>query len=149
MPLIEVEVPEGALDSAGRMLFIEELTAVVLKVEEVPDSAQSRALTWVLIKEIPKGHWAIGGQCPPDLRFLVRASVPAGTLSIARKRRMGLEIYKLLSKRCGRALRPDEAWIIVNEVPEGNWTAGGKSLRLEDIRQFMGIVVKEGHVRRP
>jgi hypothetical protein len=60
-------------------------------------------------------------------------------LSVARKRRMGLDIHKVLSARRGRNLKADEAWIIIHEIPEGNWTADGKVLHLEDVSELMGL----------
>lgn len=147
MPMIEVVVPEGTLDGIRRGALIKELTAAVLKVEGVPDSPQARALTWVFVNEAPRDAWAAGGASPSGPRFLVRVTVPVGTLSVARKRRMGLDVYKLLSRFSGKDLSPDEAWIIVYEVPEGHWTAGGKVLRLADISTFMGMTAPRKRLR--
>ena len=61
---------------------------------------------------------------------------------------MGLEIYRVLSEARGKPLRPDEAWIILNEIPEGHWTAEGKLLTLSDVSRFMGIETSGGHAKR-
>lgn len=137
MPLVEVSVPKGTLDAGHRALLAEELTKAVLKGEGAPDNPQSRALTWVFIYEVPENTWAIGGKWLSSLKFFVRLTVPVGSLSVARKRKMGAVIQKVLSDHSGKPLRVEEAWIIIYEVPEGNWSAGGKILRFEDIVRFV------------
>ncbi len=139
MPLVEITVPAGFLRDTERQALIKELTTAVLKAEGVPDSPRARRLTWILIHEAERGSWAIAGEPPADIRFLVRVTVPAGAVSLARKRRMGLEIHRLLSKTAGKPLGFDEAWIIVQEVPDGQWTADGKILQLKDLTAFVGL----------
>jgi phenylpyruvate tautomerase PptA (4-oxalocrotonate tautomerase family) len=139
MPLVEITVPAGFLPGPEKQTLIKELTTAVLKAEGVPDSARARLLTWILIHEAARGSWAIAGEPPADLRFLVRVTVPVGAVSLARKRRMGLEIHRLLSKTAGKTLGFDEAWIIVQEVPDGHWTADGKILQLKDLTAFVGL----------
>jgi phenylpyruvate tautomerase PptA (4-oxalocrotonate tautomerase family) len=147
MPLIEIDVPAGALDAPAREALLKDVTASVLKVEGLPDTAQSRALTWVFVREAALGTWAVGGVPPADLHFLVRVTVPLGTLSVARRRRMGLELHRVLSRVKGRALKADEAWIILTEIPEDHWTAEGKVLRLADISGFTGMTAPKRHPR--
>lgn len=139
MPLVEITVPAGFLPTPEKQSLIKELTTAVLKAEGVPDSPRSRSLTWILINEVEHGHWAIAGAPPAGLRFLVRVTVPLGAVSLARKRRMGLEIHRLLSKTAGKLLATDEAWILVYEVPDGHWTAAGKTLQLKDLTAFVGF----------
>lgn len=139
MPLVEITVPAGFLPSPEKETLIKDLTCAVLKAEGVPDSPRARSLTWILIHEAEQGQWAIAGEPPANLRFLVRVTVPVGAVSLARKRRMGLEIHRLLSKTAGKTLGFDEAWIIVQEVPDGHWTADGKTLHLQDLTAFVGI----------
>jgi phenylpyruvate tautomerase PptA (4-oxalocrotonate tautomerase family) len=64
-------------------------------------------------------------------------TVPAGSLSAARKRKLGAVLHKALSGHSGKPLRIEEAWIITQEVPEGNWSAGGKTLSFQDIVRFV------------
>jgi phenylpyruvate tautomerase PptA (4-oxalocrotonate tautomerase family) len=137
MPLVEVTVPKGLLDAGKRASLAAELTTAVLKAEGAPDNDRSRALTWVFLQEAPEGTWAVGGKWPSGLKFLVRLTVPVGSLSPARKRKMGATLHKVLSDHSGRPLKVEEAWILTHEVPEGNWSAGGKVLRFEDIVKFV------------
>lgn len=139
MPLVEVTVPAGFLQNSEKQALIKELTTTVLRAEGVPDSPRSRSLTWILVNEVDRDHWAVAGAPPSSLRFLVRVTVPLGAVSLARKRRMGLAIHRLLSKTAGKPLDTDEAWILVDEVPDGHWTAAGKTLQLKDLTAFVGF----------
>lgn len=147
MPLLEITVPAGFLPTPEKQALMKDLTTAVLKAEGVPDSPRSRSLTWILIHEVDHGHWAIAGAPPASLRFLVRVTVPLGAVSLARKRRMGLEIYRLLSKAAGKPLATDEAWILVHEIPDGHWTAAGKTLQLKDLTAFVGFQLPPGSRR--
>jgi phenylpyruvate tautomerase PptA (4-oxalocrotonate tautomerase family) len=148
MPLIEVIVPEGSLAPAARESLVKELSAAALKVEGIPDSLQARKLTWVLVSDAPKGTWAVGGEPAAELKFLVRVTVPRGTLSPARRRRMGLTVSKVLSAAAGRPLTPDDAWILVNEIEDGRWTAGGKILTMEDLSTYVGMDAVKKHAKK-
>lgn len=132
--MIEAVISRGIWTPAERAALAEELAATVLKAEGAPDTARSRALTWSHVAEAPEGAWTGGGA-----RFLVRVTVPTGALSVARRRRVGKDIHALLSRRMGRPLAVEEAWILIDEVPPANWNAGGKPLTIEDVSGYMGI----------
>jgi 4-oxalocrotonate tautomerase family enzyme len=73
---------------------------------------------------------------------LVHVTVPEGSLSDARKQLMvekiteaTLEAEGLPSNERTRML----TWVIINEVKDGNWGAGGGVVRLSDIAKAFGI----------
>jgi len=57
MPLVDVEVIEGVFDDEQKAKMIEKLTDAMVEVE----GENMRQVTWVRVKEIRSGHWAIGG----------------------------------------------------------------------------------------
>jgi 4-oxalocrotonate tautomerase family enzyme len=73
---------------------------------------------------------------------LVHVTVPEGSLSEARKQLMvekitaaALEAEGLPDTERSRML----TWVIINEVREGNWGAGGGIVRLSDIARAFGV----------
>jgi 4-oxalocrotonate tautomerase family enzyme len=73
---------------------------------------------------------------------LVHVTVPEGSLSPQRKQLMvekitdaTLEAEGLPNNEKTRML----TWVIINEVADGNWGAGGGIVRLADIAQAFGV----------
>jgi 4-oxalocrotonate tautomerase family enzyme len=73
---------------------------------------------------------------------LVHVTVPAGSLSDARKQLM---VEKVSAAAIEAEGLPDNertrmlTWVIINEVPDGNWGAGGGVVRLQDIGRAFGV----------
>ena len=139
MPLIEVTLLKGLLGAKDRAALSDDLAAAVLKAEGAPDTPRSRALSWVFVNEAPEGAWAVKGTPPKGPRVLVRITVPAWSLSAARRRRVGRDVHRVLSDRFGRPLGVEEIWILIHEVPAGNWNAGGTDLTAENLGGYMGL----------
>jgi 4-oxalocrotonate tautomerase family enzyme len=73
---------------------------------------------------------------------LIHVTVPEGSLSDARKQLMvekvsaaALEAEGLPDNERTRML----TWVIINEVKDGNWGAGGGVVRLQDIGKAFGV----------
>lgn len=58
MPLIDIEVIEGVFSPDRKRELIRGVTEAVVAVE----GEAMRGVTWVRIKEVKSGDWAIGGQ---------------------------------------------------------------------------------------
>lgn len=58
MPLIDVHVIENVFNSAQKKEMIDKITNAMVEVE----GEAWRNVTWVRIREIKEGNWAIGGQ---------------------------------------------------------------------------------------
>jgi 4-oxalocrotonate tautomerase family enzyme len=73
---------------------------------------------------------------------LVHVTVPEGSLSDKRKQLM---VEKITAARLEAEGLPDNertrmlTWVIINEVKDGNWGAGGGVVRLEDIARAFGV----------
>jgi phenylpyruvate tautomerase PptA (4-oxalocrotonate tautomerase family) len=139
MPLIEVTLPKGLLAAKERAALADELAGAVLKAEGAPDTPKSRSLTWVFVHEAPEGAWVVKGAGPEGPRVLVRITVPDWSLSPARRRRVGRDVHRALSARFGRPLGVEEAWILIHEVPPGDWNAGGSDLTGQNRGAYMGL----------
>ena len=58
MPLIDIELVRGAFDADQKQRMIHTVTEAMIAIE----GEAMRPVTWVRIREIEEGHWAIGGQ---------------------------------------------------------------------------------------
>lgn len=58
MPLVELQVIAGVFDAGQKRTMNERVTDAVVSVEGEAMSG----VTWVRIREIASGEWAIGGQ---------------------------------------------------------------------------------------
>ena len=58
MPLVDIEVIEGVFDADKKRALIRGVTEAVVAVE----GEAMRGVTWVRVKEVKSGDWAIGGE---------------------------------------------------------------------------------------
>jgi phenylpyruvate tautomerase PptA (4-oxalocrotonate tautomerase family) len=156
MPFVELYAPKGALDSERGRAAKRSLVAEVMKAEGAPDTPAARAISWLVVTE--PDEWFVGGEPvgaePP--RYVVRVSVPAGSLDDAKRADMIDRVTRVLAgaeEVVGEAGEEDEvvgeaggedpdaerlyrepaAWVHIHEVPEGNWGAAGRPVGLRDI----------------
>jgi 4-oxalocrotonate tautomerase len=58
MPLVDIELIEGVFSAEKKRELISKVTEAVVSVE----GEAMRGVTWVRVKEVKSGEWAIGGQ---------------------------------------------------------------------------------------
>ena len=135
MPKVDLTFPAGALSDDAKRELPRELAAAMLRWEGAPDTEFFRSITWTHVHELPAEavHTAEG---PAELsQFVVDATVPAGALSDRRKGGLVEEFSKLVRDAAG--LTDEEGvrvWVLIHEVPEGNWGAAGQIVQFEQLR---------------
>ena len=58
MPLVDIELIEGVFDHAQKQEMIQKVTDAMVEVE----GEAMRGVTWVRVREVASGQWAIGGK---------------------------------------------------------------------------------------
>jgi 4-oxalocrotonate tautomerase len=58
MPLVDIELIEGVFDKAQKQEMIRKVIDAMIEVE----GEAMRGVTWVRVREVASGEWAIGGQ---------------------------------------------------------------------------------------
>ena len=58
MPLVQVKVIAGVFTAAQKEEMIHKLTDAMVSIE----GENMRAVTWVVVEEVPSGSWGIGGK---------------------------------------------------------------------------------------
>ena len=144
MPMINVFKPKGSLSRSQVELLTEKLTNALLNIEGV-DNEASRSIAWVMFHDVDPDQWAVGGRfddhyVPEGGRFLVVVSVPNGGLfARGKKDDVATAVNQAIREVLNLPGADDELWapwVIVNDVPNGNWGAGGVIRTLWDIGTY-------------
>lgn len=137
MPLIDLTYPAGTLAPEARTELVDELTTVLLRAERAPDTEFFRSIAWVHVHELPAGCVLASGRPVDEPTFRVQVTIPAGALSDRRKQELVAEATRVVLAAAGLtesdALR---VWVLITEVPDGNWGAGGQIVRFADLVRY-------------
>ncbi len=142
MPNLLVKIPHGAFPGAARNALFKAITETVNAVEQVGDTPQQQAVTWVVIEELPPGAVRSGGHDVSDrvLQCIVQAYIPAGVLDGASR---AAYVAGLSAAFQGAMPADDKRRAIVSslllEMPEGQWGAGDVIWRLPDVTAAAGF----------
>ena len=142
MPNLIIKIPHGAYPGAARQALFNAVTATANEVEQVGDTPQNRAVTWVVIEELAPGAIQSGAIDISDsvLQCIVQAYVPAGVLDGASR---AAYVARLSAAFKGAMPAGDARRVIVSslllEVPEGQWGAGDVIWRLPDVTAAVGF----------
>jgi len=149
MPQIEFTLPRGALSGDAIDSLMGEMTATLLRYEGAPDNEVAREISWGYVLEVDRvyngGALLNGGPA----RYKVDLTVPEGALTPENKNAIVGEITSLILAADGAA--PDDAaasmrvWVLVHDVPDGNWGGAGRTWKLKEIAQLVGA----GEARMP
>lgn len=137
MPMIDLTMPAGAVEPDAARRLTDELAASLLRWEGAPDTEFFREITWVYLHEVAPGRIAPGGRPGGEARFRVDVTVPRGTLSQRRKDGLAADLHHAVATAAGfdpEGPRALHVWTLVHEVDEGNWAAGGHTVRFAELR---------------
>jgi phenylpyruvate tautomerase PptA (4-oxalocrotonate tautomerase family) len=136
MPKIDLTYPAGALSDDARRELPAKLADAIRHAEGAPDTEFFRSITWTHVHELPaEAVFTADGQAEQS-QFVVDATVPAGALSDRRKSGLVEEFSKLVRDAAGLTEAEGvRVWVLVHEVPEGNWGAAGQIVRFEQLRE--------------
>ena len=142
MPLVEVFTPTGALEEEQRAEISRQLMAEMISMEGVPDTPAVRSISWVLWRDID--DWWVGADkvSASDPRYVVRVQTPEGSLEGSKRGEIVERVTAVIAKAepdPDRLMRETALWVIIDEVPEGNWGSHGRVIGWSDIRAFLGI----------
>jgi len=140
MPFVELFAPKGSLDTERGRRATGALVSEVMKAEGAPDTQAAMDISWLVVTE--PDAWFVGGEEvtaePP--RYVVRVSVPAGSLNDAKRADMVERVTRVLAEVDDdpeRLYQTPAAWVHITEVPEGNWGAFGRVVGFKDIVSFV------------
>lgn len=146
MPMVTVEYPRDALSQKQKDALAEEMTRVLLEIEDGADTPDGRSIAWVRFKEIAEADWYIGGTTDGRYvsaagKFLIELNVPEGSMDQSRKSDAHRAINEALlrvtgtigEKGAGRTV-----WVQIFEWPEGHLATSGQTASLLGIAKMLG-----------
>jgi phenylpyruvate tautomerase PptA (4-oxalocrotonate tautomerase family) len=146
MPLLRITHQRGAISDAQKATLADELTAAILVAEVGADTPAGRSVAYVIFDEVdPKTSWFVGGK--PDLnppkggRLLFDIVYPVGASPQHDKSELHAQINAIVARTFDvDGAFPNRAsdWVLVHEVPDGNWGASGVTIGIREINQVAG-----------
>ena len=135
MHRIDVTFTAGAIAADSQRELAPRIAEAMLRWEGAPDAPFFRAIAWVHFHELMQGGAYTGDGPAEDSQFIVDVMIPVGALSDRRRAGLVEELSALVSEAAG--LGEEDAlrvWVIVHEIPDGFWGAGGRIVRFEQLR---------------
>jgi phenylpyruvate tautomerase PptA (4-oxalocrotonate tautomerase family) len=124
MPMIELTAPPGALTEDMADDLADRLVGALLRWRGVPDTDRSRANAWLNL--VCARQW-IGGARTCSPHYVVRASIVDGGMDGGAKAGFVAEVTRHVREVDALA---ENVWVLIDEVRDGNWGAGGEITRL-------------------
>ena len=143
MPMIELTLPQGALDKPAQDDLMEKLTLTLLRWEGAPaDSGAAKDVSWGYVDERPTSNVYHRGRPQPEQPlYRVKITVPERALDDERKAGVVAEMTKHILEAEGADPQDEAAamrvWVIVREVADGNWGGAGRIWRLRDVAKLV------------
>jgi phenylpyruvate tautomerase PptA (4-oxalocrotonate tautomerase family) len=141
VPQIEFTLPRGALSGDAIDSLMGEMTTTLLRYEGAPDNEASREISWGFVHEVDRVY---NGGAPLNggpARYRVDLTVPEGALTPEKKNEIVGEITQMIlaaDGAAGDAAAAMRVWVLVHDVPEGNWGGAGRTWKLKEIAQLVG-----------
>ena len=152
MPLVRITYPRGALTPEQKRRLAAALTEIVLDVEVDAVTEAGRMVTVIHFNEAAADDWAVGGELRATAaqapnHYIVDLVVLEGLLDGARRgeaHRRVTEAFQNAFGEGGDALLPFRVWVLVHDVREGGWGAGGRTVSALDVAQFINSDLAAG-----
>jgi len=130
MPLMNLTYPEGTFTPEERTEIADRLTGALLHAERAPDTEFFRGITWVYVNEMPAGTVLAGGRPVEEPIFRLDVTTPEGALSERRRAEMVEAATTILLEAAGLPADASmRVWVLLHEVPEGQWGAAGQIIQ--------------------
>lgn len=146
MPIMNVHYRAGDLDRSRKADLAKRLTDVMIRMEGGANTWGGRSFAWVLFNELGEDDWWAGGETGSTYvfapgRFLVHVAVPEGYMSGAHKSEVHAWVTEaiLAANGVSDANAGKSIQVIIDEVPEGNWAAAGRTISLGSIADSVGL----------
>jgi phenylpyruvate tautomerase PptA (4-oxalocrotonate tautomerase family) len=135
MPKLELTIPTEVLSEESKSELLRKLGATLLHWEGAPDTEFFRSITWTHLHELPaEAIQTPDGTAEPHA--VLDITIPAGALSERRKAGIVEDATKLVLGATGWGTEAGvRDWVLIHEVPDGNWGAAGQVVRFEQLRQ--------------
>ncbi|MFC0042076.1 Tautomerase enzyme [Actinomadura rayongensis] len=139
MPMLDVYVPEGALDPDVEDELLRRITDVLITHEGFdPADPATRAASWAFLHR--PAAIRVGGEPADAPRYKIVPSYPEGQLDADGRAAVVAAVTEaVLDAERGHWPRdPARVWVFPTEIPEGHWGGRGGVIPLAAILSFTG-----------
>ena len=128
MPKIYIHCPRGMFQDSAKTEMAVDLTAIALKLENIPDTPEVRSSVWTYINEYPEGNIILGDGSGGNVVSL-QINVIRGRLNLSTKK-MLIEQFTSAVLKYADMPEPDSkpVYIEIHEVDEQDWGFYGRSM---------------------
>jgi phenylpyruvate tautomerase PptA (4-oxalocrotonate tautomerase family) len=135
MPRLDLTITADVLSDESKPELMRELGAALLHWEGAPDTEFFRSITWAHLHELPaESIQTPDGAAEPHA--ILDVTVPSGALSERRKAGIAEDATKIVLEATGWGADAGvRVWVLIHEVPDGNWAAAGQIVRFEQLRE--------------
>jgi phenylpyruvate tautomerase PptA (4-oxalocrotonate tautomerase family) len=146
MPIMDVRYPAGRLDKAAKASLAVKLTDVLIRMEGGANTCKGRAFAWVLFNEMAQQDLWVGGRADAEFvsapgAFFVRVLIPEGYMNAAHKSEVHAWVTQAILDTAAGDVRAvgESVLVVIEEVKEGNWGAGGATISFNSIAESVGL----------
>jgi phenylpyruvate tautomerase PptA (4-oxalocrotonate tautomerase family) len=147
MPIIHLYHPESALDADRKAALAAKLTDVLLTMEGNARTPGGQDFAYVLFSALGHDDWWIGGRTDDTHvhapgKFIARVSAPEGYMSALHKSEVHRMVNDAIVRVVGDSSQPNSGQsilVVIEEITEGNWGCGGKTISLASIAESVGL----------
>jgi 4-oxalocrotonate tautomerase family enzyme len=142
MPFIEMYIPEGVVDEQTKRTLHERVSRQVLEAEGATydESELARAITWMLIHEMPAGSWSVGSEVltADDVpRIVTRVAVPNGSLNEQKRRDIVARVNEEVVDALGEEFTdPTKSFCLIEE---NTFSGGGRVVSFPELVEWLGL----------
>ena len=143
MPIVDLILPRDALPRPALEALASDLSQALLHCDVARGNPRAEGMNWIYIHNLAPEDIVIGGrsQALTGLpHYRIEVTLMAGAMSEARRQ----EIAALMTAAVIRAegghmnlLNAARVWVVFHEVPDGQWSAGGRLYRLDEVLRFV------------
>ncbi|MGW3886117.1 hypothetical protein ACWEC4_39990 [Streptomyces sp. NPDC005055] len=139
MPMLDVYIPDRALQADAEAALLNRITEILIRYEGFdPADPATRAVSWVFLHR-PAAVY-VGGAPADAPRYKVVPSAPEGQLDLRARDAVVAEVTEaILDAENGAWPRdPKRVWVFPTDIPEGHWGAAGHIMPLTAILTLLG-----------
>ncbi|KOT34856.1 hypothetical protein ADK41_25780 [Streptomyces caelestis] len=127
MPMLDVYIPDGALQPDAEAVLLNRITEILVRNEGFdPADPVSRSVSWLWLHR-PASIY-VGGEPADAPRYKVVPSVPEGQLDEQKRASVIAEVTEAILDAENGAWPRDASriWVFPTEIPEGHWGGWGR-----------------------
>jgi len=140
MPLIILHLPKNSFNAEQKQQFAEKSTQTLLALEGMEGNVKAKNLSWVQFCEFSHNDFYMAGHRVDKPHYRVEVKVFQGTMDAPRKELLTAQLTDLLlniEATDHNLLNAARVWVMIEEVPDGNWGGAGKIYRIQDLMKMM------------